>query len=144
MLTTLGLLVVALSAFAEATADKPKPLEVTAADIAQAGYSNVQPVAPAGDRWNGPTEYFTSNAYIPQGDVKKDCADCQKVVAAYAAVTDKVPGWSLNQHVFVRKIAGRFQGRAFLPDKKTVIVVTGPNEALITKLLDVLKTKFAQ
>src|SRR6266850_2651209 len=109
LLTTLGILAAAAAIAADATA--PKPLEVTAADIQQAGYTHVQSIAPAADgRWKGPAHYFTTDAYIPREDQKRDCADCQNVVAAYAAISPTIPGWSLNQHIIVRKIAGRWQG----------------------------------
>ncbi len=122
----------------------PHPLDVTVGDVTAAGYSGVKVVDPLPNRFLPPVHYFRVTESLNDVQAKKDCADCRNLLAVYAAVSQSVPGWSINQRVFIRPMGGRTQVRYYLPDKKIIIIATGPDPKLTVQLADFLKAKLSK
>ena len=114
--------------------DLPKP---TPDDLLAAGYTVVKIIETDGDRYSGPVKYFRVAEKPQKIDPKKDCADCNDLVAVYIGKTNTIPAWVINQSDPIRIIGNRFQTRIYSPNKKTVIAVTGPIRERVIKLTQI-------
>ena len=141
-LAAFGLAAAAALAAALPSGAAPTALPVTVADLTAAGYTGVTAVAPTATRFRAPVWYFRVNESLSQSDAKKDCADCNNLVAVYAAVSESVPGWALNQKDVYRIMGARTQGRIYIRNTKTIVIVTGPAPKLVQALLESLQKKF--
>jgi len=135
-----GLLVAAGAALADA----PKALEVTAADLIDAGVPDVVEVAASGDRFAPPVKYFRSPERLSEADAKKDCEDCADLIAVYAAEAPTVPSWNAEKSQQFIRIGGRLQLRTYIPSKKRLVTVTAVSEATMRKISKHLVDKFSK
>ena len=127
-----------------ALAAVPNPLEVTAADLAEAGVEGAVDVAPAGDRFAPPMRYFRSSEKLSEADAKKDCADCADLIAVYAADVATVPGWTKEKVQQFQKVGARLQLRTYIPSTRRVVTVTAVSESTMRKISAQLVAKFSK
>ena len=129
------------AALAAASAVSGQSAGASAEDLAGAGYTGVQPLDPAGNRFSAPVKYFRVKEILDDVDAKKDCQDCRDLVAVYAGESKEIPGWSINQKNPMRKMGGRWQYRNYVGGAKTVVIVTGPHEDKVRRLGESLRAK---
>jgi hypothetical protein len=113
-------------------------------DLLDAGYSRAEMIEPESGRYRAPILYFRVNEGINDSDAKKDCPDCGSLVAVYVGQPKSVPSWSARQKTSIQKVGGRWQSRNYLPETKTVIIVTGPVQDYVKKLAEITVTKSGQ
>lgn len=127
-----------------ALAAGPQALEVTADDLAAAGVADVVAVEPAGDRFQPPVAYFRSSAKLADAAAKKDCADCEDLIAVFAADVAAAPAWNADGGTQYLKIGGRLQLRTYVAARKRIVTVTAPDEATLGKISAYLVAKFSK
>jgi len=145
--TRLGLaaavLTTALFAIGVTRASGPVPLDVSAADLTDAGTTGVTAISPAAGRFPPPVHYFRSAENLSDTNAKKDCADCADLIAVYAAEVPSAPNWADVPAQQFLKMGGRLQIRAYIKDKKRIVTVTAPNETTLRKISAYLVAKFS-
>lgn len=127
-----------LAAVFAVRAQSPAPIEVTAEDLADAGYTQVEELDPDGARFAPPVRYFRVGETLSETDAKRDCGDCADLVAAFVGRDMSEPAWVRESAEPLRIVGGRIQSRRYLPSAKTVIVVTGPDIGKVAALSDIL------
>ncbi|HTK59593.1 MAG TPA: hypothetical protein VL283_00135 [Candidatus Baltobacteraceae bacterium] len=133
-----------LAAAGAASAAGPQPLEVTAADLSAAGVDGVTAVQTSGERFAPPVKYFRSPEALSEGDAKKDCDDCNDLIAVYAAEAPTVPAWNSEKSLQFLKIGGRLQLRTYIASTKRIVTVTAVSETTLRKISDHLVAKFSK
>lgn len=145
MKTAFWIVVLALAAGSGlAAAAAPKPLDVTVEDLAAAGVPDSAAVADERDRFKFPVAYFRVKERLAEQEAKKDCADCVDLVAVYAAEISAVPVWASEPQAQFMKLGGRLQVRTYLPERKRIVTVTAPSEAMARSISRVLVEKFSK
>lgn len=131
--------------FAAALASRAAaPLEVTAQDLSSAGIAEAVPVEAEASRFQPPVKYFRTKEKLSLGEAKKDCADCADLVAIHVADVSTVPSWVATPQLQFMRFGARLQLRAYIAKTKRVVIVTGPNEAMVRKISSTLVTKFSE
>ena len=127
-----------------ALADGPTPLDVTADDLLAAGVPGVVAVEPAADRFRAPVKYFRSPEALSEADARKDCADCDDLIAVYAAEAAAAPTWHSETRLQFLKIGGRLQLRTYIPSTKRIVTGTAASETTMRKISEHLVRKFSK
>jgi hypothetical protein len=127
-----------------ALAAGPASLDVTAADLAAAGAPDVTTVNAANGRFEGPVRYFRTSEKLSVNDARLDCADCDDLIAVYAADVPDAPKWAEDAKPPFIKIGGRLQLRTYIPSKKRIVTVTAISEATLRKISSYLVAKFSK
>ncbi|WKZ29135.1 MAG: hypothetical protein QY323_00230 [Patescibacteria group bacterium] len=135
------LLLVAAAALGTRAAD---PLEVTVEDLAAAGVAEAVAVPTEANRYLPPVRYFRTKEKLSASDAKKDCSDCADLVAVHVADVAAVPSWVATPQLQFMRFGARLQLRSYIPETKRVVIVTGPNEAMIRKISNHLLSKFSR
>ena len=123
---------------------RSESMDASADDLAAAGFTGANAVEPSKDRFLPPVRYFRVDQALSAADAKRDCPDCQNLVAVFIGATTAAPDWSNPNINPVRRVGGRTQVRKYLATSKTAIIVTAPDREKAIALAALLVKKFSQ
>lgn len=144
MKTRLWMILVPVLLAWPALAAGPAALDVTVEDLTAAGAPGVTQAPPADGRFQPPVHYFRTTEKLSVNDARKDCADCDDLIAVYVADVPAAPAWVDTPQSQFLKIGGRLQLRSYIASKKRIVTVTATNEATLRKISKYLVAKFSK
>ena len=126
------------------SAAAPSVFAVSTEDLETAGIRDAFQIPPTSDRFLPPVSYFRAKDRLSAKDAKKDCADCDDLVAVYVADVSTVPNWVIESQLQFVKMGGRLQLRTYIASVKRIVIVTGPSESAIRNISKQLVSKFSR